>query len=127
MLKLVGVETCLETCHCFSSLFSVFACKEVISKAAQEFQEEEEIMNVREMFQERIFLGYKSTVSAFLKSLQQWISCHKCKSVEFFFSYYIWSTSSQWQAFYNYIFMSLQTELEKQSNIMFGFCSGNSE
>lgn len=71
MLKLVGVETCLEACHCFSSLFSAFACNEVISKAAQEFQEEEEIMNVREMFQEQIFLGYKSTVSTFLKSLQQ--------------------------------------------------------
>lgn len=37
-------------------------------------------------FRNRFFLGYKSTVSTFLKSLQQWISCHKCKSAEFFFS-----------------------------------------
>lgn len=54
MLKLVGVETC----HCFTSLFSVFARKEVISKAAQEVQEKEEITKVREVFQEQIFFFF---------------------------------------------------------------------
>lgn len=99
MLKLVGVETC----HCFTSLFSVFACKEVISKAAQEVQEEEEITNVREvLFQEQFcflffgfFLEYEDAASAFLKSLQQRITCYKCRSAEFLFSYYILSTSTQ--------------------------------
>lgn len=55
MLNLLGVEPCLKTCHYFTSLFSVFACKEVISKAAKEGQEEEETMNVREVFQEQFF------------------------------------------------------------------------
>lgn len=58
MLKLVGVETCLETRNCFTSLFSVFDCKKIIPKAAQEVQEEEEMMNVREVFQEQIFFFF---------------------------------------------------------------------
>lgn len=55
----------------FFTFFSALSCKVVISKAAQEVQEKEEIMHVREVLQEqKFYLEYEDSVSTSLKSLQ---------------------------------------------------------
>lgn len=64
---MTGMETCLETFHCSTSLFSALAFNEEISKAAQEVKEEEEMLNVRAVFQEQIIFRLQRYCKCFPK------------------------------------------------------------